>query len=183
MQASGACDRGSIPRGSINLAGSGRQVAPTSVEIEPAKAEDGTINRMNKNRVIHFEVQATDPECSATFYRDVFGWEIQEWVIPGVEMKNENRYWLVTTGPDTEPGINGGILFRRGPAPAETQGVNAFVCTIAVSSIDEYVGKVTKAGGVIALSKMAILGVGWLAYCKDIDGNIFGMMQDDKSAQ
>jgi predicted enzyme related to lactoylglutathione lyase len=29
---------------------------------------------------------------------------------------------------------------------------------------------------------MAIPGVGWLAYCKDTEGNIFGMMQSDKNA-
>jgi len=29
---------------------------------------------------------------------------------------------------------------------------------------------------------MPIKGVGWLAYCADPEGNIFGMMQDDKAA-
>ena len=135
------------------------------------------------NRVIHFEIQAADPERAANFYRDIFGWQIKEWVVPGVAMPDENRYWVVTTGAEGEPGINGGILFRRGPSPVEDQAVNAYVCTINVSSVDEHVDKVTKAGGTIALPKMAIRGVGWLAYCKDIDGNIFGMMQDDTSAK
>jgi hypothetical protein len=30
---------------------------------------------------------------------------------------------------------------------------------------------------------MPVPGVGWLAYCKDTEGNIFGMMQADKSAK
>ena len=89
------------------------------------------------NRIIHFEIHAGDPERAAKFYRDVFGWEIHEYVIPGVEMIDENRYWLVTTGPETEPGINGGLMFRRGPAPVEGQPVNAFVCTIGVADLDE----------------------------------------------
>jgi predicted enzyme related to lactoylglutathione lyase len=38
-------------------------------------------------------------------------------------------------------------------------------------------------GAQIALPKMAIPGVGWLVYCKDTEGNIFGMMQNDPSAQ
>jgi len=29
---------------------------------------------------------------------------------------------------------------------------------------------------------MPIKSVGWLAYCKDTEGNIFGMMQEDKNA-
>lgn len=32
------------------------------------------------------------------------------------------------------------------------------------------------------LPKMPIKGVGWLAYCKDLDGNIFGMMEVDENA-
>jgi hypothetical protein len=29
---------------------------------------------------------------------------------------------------------------------------------------------------------MPISGVGWLVYCKDTEGNIFGMMQEDQGA-
>ena len=135
------------------------------------------------NRMIHFEIHASNPERAAKFYRDVFGWEINEWVIPGVPIPDENRYWLVTTGPETEPGINGGLLFRRGQAPLEGQPVNAFVCTVGVANIDESTDKVLKAGGIIAVPKMAVKEIGWLTYCKDTEGNIFGMMQEDKSAQ
>jgi predicted enzyme related to lactoylglutathione lyase len=134
------------------------------------------------NRVIHFEIQAADPERAARFYRTVFGWDIKEWVVPGVEVPNENRYWLVTTGPENERGIDGGILFRRGAPPAEGQPVNAYVCTIGVTSLDESVAKANAAGATLVVPKMPIKGVGWLAYCKDPDGNIFGMMQDDPSA-
>ncbi len=59
------------------------------------------------NRVIQFEIHAAVPERAAQFYREVFGWDINKWVVPGVEMPKENRYWLVTTGPQEEPGING----------------------------------------------------------------------------
>lgn len=134
------------------------------------------------NRVIHFEVHAAEPERAAAFYRQVLGWNIDEWVVPGVEMPQENRYWLVSTGPDGEPGINGGILFRRGAPPVDGQAVNAYVCTVGVPSVDEAVARALAAGGTLALPKMPIKGVGWLAYCKDTEGNIFGLMQDDKTA-
>ena len=50
------------------------------------------------NRVIHFEVHATDTAKMADFYRTVFGWEIKKWDNPGVD------YWIVMTGPDVEKG-------------------------------------------------------------------------------
>ena len=51
-----------------------------------------------------------------------------------------------------------------------------------VPSVDDYVDRVVGAGGIVALPKMAVPGVGWLAYCKDTEGNIFGFMQSDETA-
>jgi hypothetical protein len=136
------------------------------------------------NRIIHFEIHARDPERAVKFYRNVFGWEIHEWVIPGVQMIDENRYWLVTTGPESEPGINGGIVFRRNPAePADGQPINAFVCTISVVNLDMSVDNVLKSGGSIIIPRMAVQGIGWWANCRDTEGNIFGMMQEDTNAR
>ena len=135
------------------------------------------------NRIIHFEIHAADPERAARFYRDLFGWDIQEWLIPGVELPDENRYWSVTIGPGDEPGINGGILFRSGAAPADSQAANAYVCTVGVSSVDEYAAKALAAGGAILHPKMAIRGVGWIVHCRDTEGNRFGMMKEDREAR
>jgi uncharacterized protein len=130
------------------------------------------------NRVVHFEIHAKDPEKTADFYNNVFGWEITKWDHP------EITYWMVMTGPDGEPGgINGGIVERKGPKPEGQVPVSSFVCTLDVSSVDEYVQKVKGAGGELVVPKTAIPTVGWLVYCKDIDGNIFGMMQSDKTAK
>lgn len=135
------------------------------------------------NRVIHFEVHASDPQRAAKFYRDLFGWEIKEWVVPGVQIPEENRYWLVGTGPENERGIDGGLMIRQGEAPEDGQAVNAYVCTIDVPSIDAYVTKAKTAGGTLTVPKMPVKGMGWLAYCKDTEGNIFGMMQNDEHAE
>lgn len=135
------------------------------------------------NRVAHFEIHAVSPEQLGKFYTEVFGWKIEEWKFPGV--KEENRYWGVMTAPQDskDPGINGGIVVRRGPAPKGGESVTSFVCTIHVPSVDEYLKKIEAAGGTIALPKMAIPGLAWLAYCKDIEGNIFGIYEDDKNAK
>lgn len=134
------------------------------------------------NRVVHFEIHAADPERTAAFYRVLFGWEIQEWRIPGAESPPDTRYWLVTTGTDPDAGIDGGLVVRRGPAPSDGQAVNAFVCTIGVASLDESLTKAVFGGGSVAVPKMPIKGVGWLAYAKDPAGNLFGMMQNDEHA-
>ena len=54
------------------------------------------------NRVVHFEIPAEDPENVARFYSEVFNWKIEKWEGPV-------DYWLITTGEENEPGINGAI--------------------------------------------------------------------------
>jgi predicted enzyme related to lactoylglutathione lyase len=125
------------------------------------------------NRVVHFEVHAEDPERAIRFYSAVLGWSFTHWGGP-------MDYWLITTGPDDQPGINGGLVRRMGAI--DGQAVIAFVCTVDVASVDDSVAKALENGGTVALPKMAIPGVGWLAYVKDTEGNIFGMMQNDPSA-
>jgi predicted enzyme related to lactoylglutathione lyase len=133
------------------------------------------------NRVIHFEIHSSDPEKAAEFYGSVFGWKFEEWVIPGVVMRNEYRYWVVTTGGEG-CGINGGLVFRRGQVPTPSMDANAFVCTIDVASLEESLARAVAAGATITSPKMPIRGVGWLAYCTDLDGNTFGLMQEDPEA-
>jgi predicted enzyme related to lactoylglutathione lyase len=127
-------------------------------------------------RVIHFEIHAGDPERAIKFYQTLFGWTFQKWEGP-------TPYWLVTTGPDNQLGINGGLLLRQGPAPLNNQAVISYVCTIDVESLEASIGSVEANGGGIALPKMPVPGIGWLAYCKDTEGNIFGMMQSDPNAK
>ena len=126
-------------------------------------------------RVVHFEIHASDPQKSIEFYREMFGWKFDPYGPP-------NSYWLITTGPDGEPGINGGVVPRRGAAAESGQAVNAFVCTVSVDSAKDSHAKAKSLGAAEALPIMAIPGVGWLAYMKDPDGNIFGMMQSDPKA-
>ncbi|HEX2569232.1 MAG TPA: VOC family protein [Polyangia bacterium] len=125
-------------------------------------------------RPIHFEIHAQDPERAIRFYTDLFGWQFQRW--------GTNDYWIIVTGPDGQPGINGGLVLRRGDAPGEMQAINAFVCTIEVPQLDETLGRMGALGGRMALPKMPVPGVGWLAYIKDTEGNILGLMQPDKDA-
>jgi predicted enzyme related to lactoylglutathione lyase len=133
------------------------------------------------NRVVHFEIHATNLDAMQKFYSGVFGWDIKDM---GPNMGN---YRMVSTGEnkpgETWPGINGGLTPRHGVAPAGGEPVNAYVCTIDVENLDDMMAKVKGAGGSEALAKMQVPGVGWLAYMKDPEGNIFGMLQSDKPAK
>jgi predicted enzyme related to lactoylglutathione lyase len=125
-------------------------------------------------RVVHFEIHADEPERAIRFYTAAFGWKVARW--PGQD------YWLVKTGEDGQPGIDGGIMPRQGPRPPEGQPVNAFPCTIQVDDLDHHLAKVLEAGGKNVVPRMPIPGVGWLAYCHDTEGNVFGLMQRDPAA-
>lgn len=126
-------------------------------------------------RVTHFEIHAVDPAAMARFYSEVLGWKFQRWDGP-------IEYWLIETGDAARPGINGGLFAREGGPPADGQAVNAYVCMAEVESVDDTVAKGLAAGGSVALPKHPIPGIGWLAYLKDLDGTIFGVMQPDPKA-
>ena len=120
-------------------------------------------------RVIHFEMNVDNPERVTKFYTDTFGWQFQKWGGP-------SEYWLVTTGPDSQPGINGGLMKRPHPGAST-------VNTIGVSSVDDAIAAVTKNGGKMVMPKTPIPTIGWFAYCSDTEGNTFGVMQADPNAR
>jgi predicted enzyme related to lactoylglutathione lyase len=116
---------------------------------------------------MYFPIPSRDPERLAAFYRRLFGWEITNWGGP-VE------YWLVNTGPESEPGIHGAIA-RRDPREGTRN-------TVSVASADETLRKLEEIGGKALGPKMLIPGVGYHALCQDPDGNVFGIMEPDPSA-
>jgi len=120
-------------------------------------------------RVVHFEINADDPERAAKFYQEIFGWKIKKWEGP-------IDYWLVSTGPEGQPGIDGGIMKRMNPQ-ASTYN------TVDVPSVDEFSTKITENGGKVVVPKTAVPGVGYMAYCADTEGNVFGIMQEDPAAK
>ena len=122
------------------------------------------------NRVIHFEIPAKDPSKVIEFYKNVFGWNIQQW--------GDQEYWLVSTGDKSEPGI-GGAVFK----PKEPMHGEGFVNTIGVANIDKAAENVKSNGGQVVVDKTTIPGVGYFLYCKDIEGTLFGLMQEDANAK
>jgi predicted enzyme related to lactoylglutathione lyase len=124
--------------------------------------------RFTMPRVVHFEIPSDDPGRAVAFYEQAFGWEINRW-------EGQSDYWLITTGKEGEPGIDGAIMRRE----EQKTTVN----TIDVPSYEEFAQRVEESGGKILTPKMAIPGVGYHSYCMDTEGNVFGIMQDDPTAK
>jgi len=117
-------------------------------------------------RVVHFEISAENPESTIKFYEETFGWKFEKWDGP-------MEYWMIRTGEG--PGIDGGLT-RREPT---TMDIN----TVGVEDLDAYVEKVKSNGGTIIMPRMAVPGVGWWAVFQDLEGNKFGIMQEDPAAE
>ena len=115
-------------------------------------------------RVVHFEIPADDPERAVEFYKKVFGWKIDKWEGPF-------DYWLVTTGEDDEPGINGAIMSKEMGEMVKN--------TIGVDSFDEYAEKIEKAGGKMLMEKQTIPGIGTMAAFQDTEGNVSVIMEPE----
>lgn len=120
-------------------------------------------------RITHFDIPSDDPQRAQRFYQNVFGWKFEKWNGP-------MEYWMVTTGDEKQPGINGGLSKRM---PGQIGMTN----TIEVPSIDEYMKKIQSNGGQILVPKMPIPGVGYFASCMDTEGNLFGIIEIDKNAK
>ena len=57
-------------------------------------------------RVVHFDISADLPEKLIPFYERIFRWKFSKWEGP-------MEYWMIETGPDDKPGINGGLGKRQ----------------------------------------------------------------------
>ncbi|MHB8071188.1 MAG: VOC family protein [Candidatus Cryosericum sp.] len=120
-------------------------------------------------RPIHFDLGAKDPARAIAFYKAAFGWTVEKWDGPF-------EYYLITTGENTEPGINGGLM-------PTTEGGTETTLTLGVSSLEQTMAAVTAAGGTIVGEVQEVPGVGHMASCKDTEGNVFGLMEEKKPEQ
>ena len=120
-------------------------------------------------RVVHFEIVSDDPEETKEFYQKVFDWKARKW-------KGPMDYWFLQSADDKQPGIEGAFGLRQSPD-------DTIVDTISVDDIDKYIELVKAEGGEIIRPKSPVPGVGWLVYFRDTEGNSWGMMEDDLSAE
>jgi len=113
-------------------------------------------------RLTKFQIPPTMPIDAMAFFNDVFGWTFQQ---QGSQTylsatAEASPFQIVSLHEDNEPTIG----------------------TIEVKDVDRMVKRVQKEGGEIVIPKKAVPGIGWLAYCKGPDQNIFSLMQPDTLA-
>jgi predicted enzyme related to lactoylglutathione lyase len=121
-------------------------------------------------KIVHFEIPADDEGRARNFYREVFGWQLQE--MP------ELQYTIVRTTPvdeqtqlPTEPGaINGGLMKRSADTPSP-------VLTVDVESIDDSLKQIEAGDGTTVKPRTEIPGMGAFAYFKDTEGNVMGLWE------
>jgi len=129
-------------------------------------------------RPIHFEVHVDDMERAKKFYGEVFGWKFEDWSeYAGIP------YFGAVTGGENELGINGALMQRQGPPPAQNQPLSGYACTMGIEDYDSIEAKILSNGGRIALPKHALPGMAWQGYYMDTEGNIFGIHQPDVNAK
>lgn len=121
-------------------------------------------------RPCHFDISADDPQRAIKFYKDIFGWKFEKWNSGMME------YWMITTGPKRQKGINGGMSKRGSQV---MQNMN----TIDVPSVEKFSKKIQDKGGKVLMPRMGIPRVGWFATCQDPEGNTFGIIEFDKKAK
>ncbi|MFQ5970627.1 MAG: VOC family protein [Nitrososphaerales archaeon] len=124
------------------------------------------------DKVVHFEIPVDEVGRAQKFYKNIFGWSINQ--VPGME------YYMVNTVevdekhmPKEAGAINGGMFKRN------AQGQSPII-VINVSSVDEYIKKVQEAGGKVVLPKQKVGDFGIYAQFSDTEGNILGLWQNLK---
>ena len=116
------------------------------------------------NPVVHFEIGIKDPEASAAFYRELFGWQIHS---------SDPEYCVVDSA---DGGIGGGLMRTHGDMPTY---VTFYV------SVDDLVTSLehaVKLGGRALVQPTPIPRVGSFALFTDLDGNVIGLLQPRQNA-
>jgi len=112
------------------------------------------------NPVVHFEIQAREPEQMQRFYSQMFEWK--------VDADNPMKYGMVDTGE--ENGIRGGI----GGAPT---GDGRATFYVGVDDLDAALARAEELGGKRINEPMDVPGGPSIAHFADPEGNMIGLLK------
>ena len=113
-----------------------------------------------------FAIHVDDIDRARRFYEAVFGWSFEPRGPPG--------FYLIHTGDDADPGIQG--LMHKRQEPRVGTGLNGLEPTFSVGDLDAVLAAVEANGGRITMPKAPIPTVGVLVRFDDPDGNNIGAM-------
>ena len=115
-------------------------------------------------KIVHFELPAVDPDRAQRFWGSLWGWEFADSGMPGIDYRMARL-------DDTL-----GAAISKSEKP---QGYpNVYFDT---DDIDATLAKVRELGGQ-AEDKAPVPAMGWFSLCKDTEGTVFGLWQNDSSA-
>ncbi len=113
-----------------------------------------------------FALHVDDIDRARRFYEAVFDWTFERWGPPG--------FYLIHTGGDSDPGIQGLMHLRHEPRAGA--GLNGIEPTFAVDDLDAVLSAVEANGGRVTMAKSLIPTVGVLIRFDDPEGNNIGAM-------
>lgn len=122
----------------------------------------------------YFDLTVHDVAQARAFFEKVLGWRFERFPMP-------YEYYRIQAGPESEPGIDGGIGAVK---DAPIAGGNPLTqITVPVRNLAEVLARVKASGGTIVEPRMPIPGIGWYATCAEPGGLRFGVIEADPSAK
>lgn len=126
---------------------------------------------MIKNKVVFFEIPASDFQKAKEFYEKVFDWKVELWGDEGA------MAYTTPVDKDHNPiepgGINGGFYKRKSKNDQPSFGVQT-------GSIDKTLKAIDKAGGKVTTPKHSIGEWGFMADFSDPEGNVIALWEKPK---
>jgi predicted enzyme related to lactoylglutathione lyase len=115
--------------------------------------------------MVRFEIETDQPERSLAFYSRVFGWQAER-------LGEGADHWLMIDESESPADVGGRASRLKSAAAAR-----GALCIVEVSSLDNIVARVQRHGGRVQIERVDTAGVGLVALCHDLDGNLFGLVQ------
>ena len=124
----------------------------------------------------HFEIHVEDIGRAKAFYAGLFGWSFH--AMQGAE---DVGYHLIDGNHfNSSENLSGGIMLRVGQKPEGGSPIRGGTMTFQVDDCDASYAWALANGGGEALSPEDYPEVGRCAYVEDGEGNIVGMISQDK---
>jgi predicted enzyme related to lactoylglutathione lyase len=109
-----------------------------------------------------------DPDAAAAFYRDLFGWELEDMMPPG----SEGKYFMAR--------IRGGDVAAIGSIPESAPQMATWNTYVWVDSADETTAKAREAGGGVMMEPFDVMDAGRMAVLADAEGAVFMLWQPNQ---
>jgi uncharacterized protein len=115
-------------------------------------------------QIVHVEIPAGNTEAARAFWGGLFGWEFQAFE------GSPTEYHLFRISDNS-----GGAIME---ADGAKRGMRPY---FDVADVNAGIAKVRELGGESS-DAMPVPNMGWFATCTDVEGNEFGLWQNDESA-